>query len=126
MAGKACHVFRFTTLLGLTLVLGPTEAPVRIILAAALISVALPAMAQAPEIPMQEAIRLAEQYIQNNQIENDHRYLDSAKWHFDHEEPEKSCWSLMWDVPASPPITDSHLLVNVCVNGRTWHHDDWA
>ena len=96
------------------------------ILLTALLFAAASSEAQTPHVSMQEAIQLAEQYLADNRVQNDHRYLDSAKWHYNHEAPDRSCWSLMWDVAAYPPILDSHLLVSVCVDGRISHQDDWA
>lgn len=62
------------------------------------------AQAQAPSISMQTAISQAEQYIEDNQAKNDHRYLDSAAWHGDSKSPHDQCWAIGWEVDASPPI----------------------
>ena len=98
----------------------------RILITAVLLLAAASSEAQAPHVSLQQAIQLAEQYLVENRVQNDHRYLDSAEWHYNHEAPGRSCWSLNWDVAASPPITDSHLLVSVCVDGSIRHQDDWA
>jgi hypothetical protein len=91
-----------------------------------LLTLVAPAAAQAPSVSLQEAVQHAERYLRDSGVENAHRYLQSATWHFNHESPAKSCWSVIWDVAASPPITDSHLLVYVCADGTIRHHDDWA
>ena len=91
-----------------------------------LLTVTTSAAAQPPHVPMREAICLAEKYLTDNHVKNDHRYLDSAVWHGSHAKPSSGCWSLMWKVDASPPIFDAQLVVWVCANGTIRHQDDWA
>ena len=75
---------------------------------------------------MQTAISQAERYVEDNQVKNDHRYLDSAAWHGDSESPHNQCWRIRWEVDASPAIMDSQLIVWVCADGTVRHQDTWA
>lgn len=96
------------------------------VLLALLLALVAPAAGQVPSVSLQEAVQHAEKYLGVSGVENSHRYLKGATWHFNHESPAKSCWSVIWDVAASPLITDSHLLVYACADGTIRHHDDWA
>ena len=98
----------------------------RIALTAALLAVTSTAVAQAPHVPMQTAISQAEQYVGDNQVKNDHRYLSNATWYGESESPHNQCWSVRWDVDASPPTMDSQLIVWVCADDTFRHQDDWA
>ena len=98
----------------------------RTALTSILLLVSWSAAAQTPHIPVQKAICLAQKYLADNRVKNDHRYLQSAAWHGNHEIPSKGCWSLMWQVDASPPIFDVQLVVSVCADGTIKHQDDWA
>ena len=80
----------------------------------------------APPLLLDEAIARAERYLDEENIENDHLYLDSAKWEHSRTEPNAGCWYLVWDVYTSPPTMDAHLDVRVCSDGRITHYDDWA
>ena len=98
----------------------------RIALTAALLIASSAAAAQAPHVPMRTAIAQAEQYLEDNKVKNDHRYLDTAAWHGESESPHDQCWSIRWDVDASPPIMDAQLIVWVCADGTIRHQDSWA
>lgn len=98
----------------------------RMIFITALLLASSTAIAHAPHIPVQAAIYQTEHYLEDNQVKNDHRYLDSAAWHGDAKSPHNQCWSIRWDVDASPPIMDSQLIVWVCADDTIRHQDDWA
>lgn len=78
-----------------------------------------------PPMSLFEAVEKVESYLKANDVQNEHRYLDSAKWRHSYEEPNAGCWQLAWDVYAWPPVTDSHLQATVCSNGDISYMDNW-
>jgi hypothetical protein len=98
----------------------------RIAVTAGLLIASSAVFGQAPHVPIKTAICQAEQYIEDNQVKNDHRYLASATWHGESESLHNQCWSITWEVDASPPIMDSQLIVMVCADGTIRHQDSWA
>jgi hypothetical protein len=78
-----------------------------------------------PPISLFEAVEKAKVYLSERGVQNERRYLASAKWHHSHEEPNAGCWYLAWDVYAWPPVTDSHLHATVCSNGDIRYMDNW-
>jgi len=95
----------------------------RFLLLGLLLIVSSPTSAK-PRIGLAEAVRFAEGYVREHQIENSARFLATVSWHEVVGVPEKSCWSVAW--APSEMMSDGQLVVWVCDDGKIHHQDRWA
>jgi hypothetical protein len=77
-----------------------------------------------PNIELIAAVRIAEAYIAEHKIQNNHRYLAQAIWIDDPTQPEKGLWSIMW-LPNDMGL-DGQLVVWVSSDGTIKYQDSWA
>ena len=80
-----------------------------------------------PRIGLEDALRLAEDYVRVQKIDNSARLLRGGYWTEVVGHPEKSCWSVVWDWNSREMVmTDAQLVVRVCEDGSIQHQYKWA